>query len=160
MDRIVLATSEDKTEILALYRSMLHGPAAWDEHYPNEDTIDFDLSRDALYVMKNEDNDIIATISIDEDEEVNKLSCWNRDLMPWAELARLGVRADMRNQGIARKMMKHAFDVLKKQGKKSVHILVKKGNDAAFASYEPLGFKRVGECDLFGRDYMCLEMEL
>lgn len=45
MNRITLAASEDKEEIFALYKTMLHGPADWDEHYPSEDTIDFDISR-------------------------------------------------------------------------------------------------------------------
>ena len=50
----------------------------WNDEYPNEETIDFDLSRDALYVLKT-DGKIVGAISIDEDEEVNKLPCWNRD---------------------------------------------------------------------------------
>ncbi len=67
MNRITLAAREDKEEILALYKTMLYGPADWNEYYPNEDTIDFDMSRNALYVMKNELDEIIAAISIDED---------------------------------------------------------------------------------------------
>ena len=105
MNRIITATREDKEEILALYRTMLYGPADWNEYYPDEETIEFDLSRNALFVMKNSQEQIIAAISVDEDEAVDKLACWSREVMPSAELSRLCVRKDMQNQGISKQMM-------------------------------------------------------
>lgn len=158
MNRITLAASEDKEEILALYKTMLYGPADWNEHYPNGDTIDFDMSRNALYVMKNELGEIIAAISIDEDEEVDKLPCWS--IMPGGELSRLCVRGDMQNHGIAKEMMRYAFDVMKKEGKKGVHILVRTGHIKALSTYAKLGFKTVGECHLFDKDFICMEIKL
>lgn len=158
MNRIILAASEDKEEILALYKTMLHGPADWDEHYPNRDTIDFDMSRNALYVMKNDLGEIIAAISIDEDEEVDKLPCWS--IMPGGELSRLCVRGDMQNHGIAKEMMRYAFDMLKNEGKNGVHILVRTGHTKALSTYAKLGFKTVGECHLFDKDFICMEIKL
>ncbi|MGN0553039.1 MAG: GNAT family N-acetyltransferase [Oscillospiraceae bacterium] len=160
MDRICKATLEDKDELLALYRTMLYGPADWNEYYPNEDTIEFDISRDALYVMKNSNDEIIAAISIDKDEEVDALTCWDKDLAPGAEISRLCVRQDMQNQGIAKTMMRYVFDVLRKEGKKSVHILVKTGHKAALASYGKIGFQVVGECNMFNKDFVCMEINL
>ena len=158
MNRITLAASEDKEEILALYKTMLYGPADWNEYYPNGDTIDFDMSRNALYVMKNDIGEIIAAISIDEDEEVDKLPCWS--IMPGGELSRLCVRGDMQNHGIAKEMMRYAFDVLKKEGKNGVHILVRTGHTKALSTYGRLGFKTVGECHLFDKDFICMEIKL
>lgn len=158
MNRITLAASEDKEEVLALYKTMLHGPADWDEHYPSGDTIDFDMSRNALYVMKNDLGEIIAAISIDKDEEVDKLPCWS--IMPGGELSRLCVRGDMQHHGIAKEMMRYAFDVMKKEGKKGVHILVRTGHTKALSTYGRLGFKTVGECHLFDKDFICMEIKL
>lgn len=158
MNRITLAGSEDKEEILALYKTMLYGPADWNEHYPNGDTIDFDMSRNALYVMKNDIGEIIAAISIDEDEEVDKLPCWS--IAPVGELSRLCVRSDMQNRGIAKEMMRYAFDVLKNEGKNGVHILVRTGHAKALSTYGKLGFKTVGECHLFDKDFICMEIKL
>lgn len=160
MNRINIATIEDKDEILSLYKTMLYGPADWNEYYPNEETIEYDLSRDALFVMKNEIGQIIAVISIDKDEAVDKLPCWNRDIAPGGELSRLCVRKDMQNRGIGKEMMRYAFEVLKKQGKKSVHILVKTGHEVALSAYSSLGFQTVGECNQFGKDFICMEMKL
>lgn len=160
MNRIITATREDKEEILALYRTMLYGPADWNEYYPDEETIEFDLSRNALFVMKNSQEQIIAVISIDEDEDIAKLACWSSELMPSAELSRLCVRKDMQNQGISRQMMRYVFEILKKEGKKGVHILVKTGHEAALSSYRALGFQTVGECNLFDKDFICMELKL
>ncbi len=49
----------------------------WDEDYPSNETIDYDLSRDTLFVMKDAGK-VIATISIEVDEDVDSLECWNR----------------------------------------------------------------------------------
>lgn len=160
MNTICEAKQEDKQEILKLYRTMLYGPADWNEYYPNEDTIEFDLSRNALFVMKNTEGEIIAAISIDEDENVDKLACWSSELMPGAEISRLCVRKDVQNRGIAKEMMHYVFDILRKEGKKGVHILVKNGHEAAFASYGALGFKIVGECNMFDKDFVCMEIKL
>ena len=45
MNRIFTAVQEDKEEILALYRTFLYSAAEWNEYYPNEETIEYDLSR-------------------------------------------------------------------------------------------------------------------
>lgn len=160
MNRICAAKREDGKEILALYRTMLYGPADWNEYYPGEDTIEFDISRNSLYVMKNDSGEIIAAISIDEDEEVNGLDCWSKELAPGAEVARLCVRKDMQNKGIAKEMMRFVFDVLRKEGAKSVHILVRCGHGAALSAYGALGFETVGECKLFDKEFVCMEIAL
>jgi len=158
--KIGLAKETDKAEILAMYRTRLYGPADWTEDYPNEETIDYDLSRDSLFAMKNADGEIISVISIDKDEEVEALDCWSKELAPGGELSRLCVRQDMDNRGIAKAMMRYAFDVLRTRGKKSVHILVKTGHEIALTAYSTLGFARVGTCNLFGKDFICMEMVL
>ena len=160
MHEICLASPADKDKILALYKTMLHGPAEWDENYPNEETIDFDMSRDALFVMKNDDDEVIAAISIDKDDEVDSLPYWDKSLAPSGEFSRICVRKDMQNQGIARQMILHVFDVMRKNGKKGAHILVKTGHGAALALYGKLGFKTVGECFMYGKDFICMEVKL
>ena len=160
MHEICLASSADKDKILALYKTMLYGPADWDEDYPNEETIEFDMSRDALFVMKNDDDEVIAAISIDKDDEVDSLPYRDKSLSPSGEFYRICLRKDMQNQGIARQMILHVFDVMKKDGKKGAHILVKTGHEAALALYGKLGFKTVGECFMYGKDFICMEVKL
>ena len=143
MNTIKKAAEEDRNAILKLYRTRLYGPADWNEYYPSMENIEFDIAHDSLFVMKNRKGEIIAAISIDHDEEVDSLTVWDENIAPAGELARLCVREDMQNQGIAKEMMRYAFDALKEQGKKGVHILVRKGHAGAIACYTTLVFQQV-----------------
>lgn len=155
------ATKEDKKEILELYKSLIGTPGCvWTDIYPDEEEIDFDLRREALFCMRDDDGKIAGVISIDEDEAVEKLTCWSKELQPSGELARLGVRQDCQNQGIARELLKKGMEEMKKRGNKSVHFLVCKTNIKAIRSYEKLCFNTVGECEMFGSPYWCYEKAL
>ena len=158
--KIVMATEEDREELMALYKMQVGKEfCPWTDDYPSDETIDFDLSRDALFVMK-EDGKIIASVSIEEDEEVDKLECWNPDLAPAGELARLAVLPEKQGQGIARQMLKFGMNELKRRGCKSIHFLVNKYNEKAIRSYAQFGFDIVGECHLFDQDFLCYEQVL
>ena len=157
--QIMNATEEDKDELLALYHAMIGGPCEWSETYPDENTIAFDLKNEDLFVMKNDAGEIIATISIDHDDAVESLTCWHEDQAPSGELSRLCVRKDMQGQGIAKQMMNYAGDVLKNRGMKGIHILVREGHVVALSTYAKIGFRTVGECDLFDKHFICMEKE-
>lgn len=157
----VRAAAADKAEILALYRSLVGTEyCAWTDEYPNETEIEGDLSRNALFCMKDENGKIAGTISIDHDEEVEKLPCWREALKPAGELSRLGVRREYQNQGLARQLLQYGMEELKRRGFKSVHFLVCKTNIKAIRSYSKLNFEVVGECSLFGEDWWCYEKAL
>lgn len=159
-DQIVLAKESDREEILALYRIQLGRPfCAWDEDYPGNDEITFDLSRDALYVMKR-DGRIIAAVSLEEDEDVDALDCWDPALEPGGELARLCVHPDLQNEGLARKIMQFGLDELKRRGFRSVHFLVNKYNEKAIRSYAAFDYAVVGECHMYDQDFLCYEKRL
>ena len=162
--KIVLAKAEDKDEILNLYKMQLGREfCPWDEHYPEAKEIDFDLSRDALFVMK-EDTEagekIIAAISIDDDPNVESMECWSEDRKPGAELARLAVHPDWQNQGLARQMLAFGMEKIKEKGYKSVHFLVNRLNTKALRSYAVFGFETVGECSLYDQPFICYEKAL
>ena len=160
MGVIELATEKDRSQILELYKAQKGREyCAWDEDYPSDETISFDLSRDALFVMK-ENGKIIAAISIEEDEDVDKLDCWNRNLFPGGELARVAVDPSMQSRGIGRQMMEHGLKALKDRGYKSTHFLVNKYNVKAIKCYAAFGFNVVGECFMYDQDFLCYEKAL
>ena len=160
MDHIIPAAEADRDQIMKLYQEQIGREfCAWDEDYPSDETIDFDLSRDALFIMKENDK-VIAAISLEEDENVEKLRCWNRKLLPSGELARLAVKPSFQNRGIARKMMQYALNDLKRRGCKSVHFLVNRQNIKAIRSYAFFGFDVVGECYMYDQDFLCYEKQL
>ena len=149
MRQITPATAQDTEEIYRLYRSQLGTECCvWDENYPGLKEIAFDLGRDALFVMREDQGDgqaIIAAISLDQDENVEEL---------------LAVGIDRQNQGIAREMIRYAMGELKKRGKKSIHYMVSENNAKAVRSYAHLGFALAGTCEMYGQPYLCYEQKL
>ena len=157
---IVLAKEEDRAEVLKLYKSQIGREfCPWTDEYPSNETIDFDLNRGALYIMRN-DKEIIAAISVEEDEDVDNLECWNKNLFPGGELARLAVLPTWQNKGIAKIMLLYGMKALKERGFKSIHFLVNKKNTKALKSYSAFDFHLAGECFMYDQDFLCYEKEL
>ena len=159
--RIAMATEADTAAVLRLYREQIGREFCfWDEEYPGEETIAYDLARDALFVMKDVDGRIIAAISIELDEDVDRLGCWTPSLQPGGEFARLAVTPACQNRGLAREMVAHVLEELKRRGFRSVHILVNRDNVKAIRSYAHTGFRTAGECEMYGQHFLCYEKEL
>ena len=157
---ITAAAEADRAEILALYKVQLGREyCPWDEEYPSNATIDGDLARQALFVLK-EDGRILAAISLEEDEDVDALPCWDKTLAPSGELARLAVLPQAQSRGLARVMLRFGMEELRRRGFRGVHFLVNKYNVKAIRSYAVFGFRTVGECHMYEEDFLCYEKEL
>lgn len=157
---IVNAAPSDIDELLGLYRSFYGGPADWNREYPSLETVEFDLARNCLFVMKDKREEIVAAASVDDDPAAEALDIWSSELRPSVMVSKICVRRDMQNQGLARVILSYVIDELGKHGKKGVHLLIHEGNDAAMRSYARLGFKVIGERDLYGAHYICMERKI
>ena len=157
---IVLAKEENRAEILALYKAQIGREfCPWTDEYPSDVTIDFDLSRDALFVLKM-DGKIKAAVSLEEDEDVDNLTCWDATKAPEGELARIAVDPEEQSKGLGRIMLQFGMDELKRRGFKGIHMLVNKHNKKAIRCYSVFGFDVVGECSMYDQDFLCYEKEL
>ena len=159
--QIVMAAAADTDAVLRLYRQQVGREFCfWNEDYPGLDTVEYDLSRDSLFVMKNEKGEIIAAISAEADEDVDRLDCWDPSLQPGGEFARLAVSPACQNRGLARKMVAYMLDVLKARGFRSVHILVNRDNLKAVRCYAHFGFREAGRCEMYDQHFLCYEKAL
>ncbi|MBQ8188887.1 MAG: GNAT family N-acetyltransferase [Lachnospiraceae bacterium] len=156
--QLTLAEMADAENILQFYHSFIGTEGCtWDEHYPGLEHIHMDINAKNLFLCKDEKG-IIATISIDSDEQVDSLKNWT---IPNAkEAARLAVRKDMQNIGIARKMLLYLMKELNDRGYEGIHFLVSPGNPAALASYEKLSFENRGTIFLYNHEWYCYEKKL
>lgn len=148
-------------EIYKLYRSAVGTDGCvWDESYPDERILREDIENGDLFGIRNGKGRIVAAIARDRDEETDSLDCWDPGLVPSAELARLVVASEYRNQGMARVLIRQAMKLLARRGYRGVHYLVAEKNEQALRSYRALNFTAVGETDLFGHHFLCYEKEL
>ena len=155
------AGAQDREELMRLYMLQKGRPFCfWTEEYPAPENVEEDLSRDALLVMKNQGGRILATVSIDRDEEVDGLPCWNPGLTPAGEIARLAVHPAFQNRGLGRRIVAGAMQALKERGYRSIHLLVNAKNIPAIRTYGFFHFEQVGKCDMYNQHFLCLEKEL
>ena len=155
-----LASKEEAETILELYHSVLGSPGCrWHMGYPVMANIEDDMSRNALFLLKEKD-EIIGAISIDKDDDVEALPCWSKELQPAIELSRLCVRRDHQGKGIAAKLIEYMMEYGRENGIKSIHYLVSKYNPTAQKAYSKLAFRLVGECEMYHDEYFCYEKEL
>ena len=155
------ATVEDINEITTLYSEAIGTDGCtWSLDYPNTDITNGDYERGDLFCIKTDEGEIVGAISVDDDELVDKLSCWSTKLLPARELARLVVKESYQNQSVARRLLAGAMEELANRGCRAVHFLVSPGNERALRSYAKLSFVHCGECDLYQHHWFCYEKEL
>lgn len=155
------ARPKDMGELMQLYRAAaVEEGCTWDEDYPNEKIICGDIGREALFCTRTKDGEIIAAFAIDDDAQVDELTCWSGHLKPAGEIARLVVRRDYQNRGIAGQLLEAAMEELRRRGYRGIHFLVSPGNERALRAYGRLRFDKVGEIALYGHSWYCYEKEL
>ena len=161
MFRIEPAGTQDREELMLLY-SLQKGRAFcfWTEDYPAPENVEDDLAHDSLFVMRDQTGRIAAAVSVERDEDVDRLPCWNPRLAPAGEIARLAVHPDFQGRGLARRMVAHVMQVLKARGCKSMHLLVNSRNIPAIHAYRFFHFDAAGECDMYQQHFLCLEKSL
>lgn len=161
MFQMEIASARDRDELMRLYtlqKGRTH--CFWTADYPAPENVDDDLAHDALFVMRDQSRQILAAVSIERDEQVDRLPCWNAGLAPAAEIARLAVHPDFQNRGLARRIVAGVMQVLKDRGTRSIHLLVNPNNIPAVRTYGFFHFDQVGECDMYNQHFLCLEKEL
>jgi len=157
-ERFVLAKKEEAEQIVMFYHSFIGTPGCtWDEEYPAIEHVYMDIEKENLFLVRDEKG-IVATISVDSDEQVDAIPKWTIENS--REAARLAVRADMQGKGIARDMLLLLMAELKNRGYEGIHFLVSPGNPAALASYRKLEFQNLGTEFMYGRDWFCYEKRI
>ena len=108
------ASLEDEKIIMGLYHSAIGTEfCTWSLDYPNMDTFFTDVNDENLFCICNESGEIIGAVSIDKDENTDKLECWNKSLGKMGELSRMVIREDYQNKGIAPEFIKFVIDIMK-----------------------------------------------
>lgn len=159
--KLYQAAENEIEEITKLYEQAKGSEyCTWDEHYPNIEITRQDLKRNDLFCMKTETGEIVGAISIDDDKEVEGLSCWSDKLKPSVEIARLVVKMEWQNKKIAAAMLEELLKVIADRGIKGAHYLVDKKHKKALSAYKKLNFERVGESTLYDGNWWCYEREV
>ncbi len=160
MEKITFRKADisDKSGVLALYDSVKSMElCTWNEYYPTSIDADADLAADCLFVLEDGDK-LIGAASISDKNELDSAALWN--CAEAREIARVVIAPQMQGRGLSEKLVKALLKEIEKGGAKAVHLAVAKINIPAKRCYKALGFKMLGEAEMYGGSYILCEKEL
>lgn len=156
---IMRALPSDAEEIAEIYRSLIGMPGCtWDDHYPNIEFVKRDIANGNQFKAVV-DGRIAGAAYCGAYEERRVLECFD-GYERLGEFGRVGVRREYHGKGVARAMLEFLKNNAKQRGFTGIALLVGRNNAAAMRLYERIGFKNVGESDIYDTEWYCYLCEL
>ncbi len=158
---IKLLTINELNEIKNLYDDIRENTfTLWDNGYPSEELIVWDIERNGLFGMF-ENNELVAvSFAGQRCEDGEEDFSWKEHFKKRGTFARIGVSPKHQHKGFGTKLVDFILKQLKSQGFDGVRILVGVQNLNAIKLYSKFGFNNCGEVNRFGRDYYLFELRL
>jgi len=148
---LVKATAEQREIVKAMYDDVRNTEySTWNDEYPTEIDINYDLQNDLLYLLKCGDEYIGAASFVGENE-LDDMKC--RKSREAREIARVVIKKEYQGRGLARILVNKMLD----EARQTIHIAVAKRNIPAYKAYISCGFAVVGEAHMYGNDYYLCE---
>ena len=158
---IRLLTNENINEIKELYSDIKNNTyTLWDENYPSEELILWDIERKGLWGVFDKQTLIAITFMGERCEDGEENFTWQDTFKKRGTFARIGVSPKYQNQGIATYLVDFVLKELKSQGFDGVRILVGTQNANAIKLYSKFGFVNCGKVERYGHEYYLFELRL
>lgn len=158
---IKLLTNENIEEIKNLYSDIKNNTyTLWDDNYPSEDLIFWDIERKGLWGVFDNETLIAITFAGERCEDGEENFTWQNTFKRRGTFARIGVSPKYQNQGIGTYLVDFVLKNLKSQGFDGVRILVGTQNTNAIKLYSKFGFINCGKTERYGHEYYLLELRL
>lgn len=155
--RIALADESHTEAVLALYHSLIGTDGCtWDLAYPHREDIRRDVEQRSLYILL-EGGELLGAAAAGRDDELDGLDCFDQEVKAPCVLARLAVKAERQNQGIAKYLIRHIEAQAPARGFDGIRLLVSQTNPHAKAVYDGMGYACQGACAMYGRAWYCYE---
>ncbi|WP_409251047.1 GNAT family N-acetyltransferase [Bacillus sp. SCS-153A] len=124
----------------------------WTDEYPLAGDFSKDAESESLYIAVNEDEKVVGSITIDQNEpEEYSTSQWRKD-GPAYLFHRLVVDPDVRGKGIASLLINKTEEVAKNQNVHYIRTDTYSLNKKAQALFEKNGFHMTGKIQFMGKD--------
>ena len=158
---IQLLTKKNINEIKKLYDDIRENSYTfWDNGYPSEELIEYDISRKGLWGVFDEGVLIAISYAGERCEDGEEDFTWQDNFKKRGTFARIGVAPSYQNKGIGTMLVKFILNELAKQGFDGVRILVETKNYNAIKLYSKFGFVNCGTTKRYGHEYYLFELRL
>ena len=159
--KIRLLNFDDLDKIKNLYEEIKSKTfTLWDDNYPSEELIKYDIERQGLYGVFDKNDLIAISFAGVRCEDGEESFTWKDKFNKRGTFARIGVSPQHQNKGIATKLVQFILDKLKDDGFDGVRILVGTNNHNALKLYNKFNFVNCGKTERYGHEYYLLELRL
>ena len=117
----------------------------WDDVYPTRETIAADVSRGALYVLEDDDGNVVAGVTLDERQSPEYASLAWSGGEPALVVHRLCVDPQLQGRGYAHRLMEFAEVHAARSGYASVRLDAYTANQRSVDLYRRRGYREVGQ---------------
>ena len=152
-----LARVEEAERIADLYRMVIGQPyCTWSDQYPGIEEVTHDIETRNLFVCVQGDV-LIGAISIVPENELDEVTTWVVS-QNTCEIARVVIKPGCQGKGYSRVLVQEIIRILQTERHcAAIHLAVATVNVPAYRTYMNLGFKPVGEADLYGHHFCLCE---
>ena len=158
---IKLLTNKNIREIKDLYNDIKKNSyTLWDDDYPSEDLIKWDIAKNGLWGMFDNNSLIAICFAGERQEEDEALFTWKDNFNKRGTFARIGVSPKYQNKGVGTLLVDFVLNKLKTQGFDGVRILVGTQNINAIKLYNKFGFINCGTTEKYGHTFYLFELRL
>ena len=158
---IKLLTKENINEILKLYEDIKNKTyTLWDNDYPNEELIKWDIERKGLWGVFHNNSLIAISFCGKRNEDGEENFTWKEKFNKRGTFARIGVSPNYQNKGVGTMLVDFVLKELKNQGYDGVRILVGTKNISAIKLYKKFGFNNCGRVERYGHEYYLFELRI
>lgn len=158
---IKLLTKNEIDDIKNLYKNIRENTyTLWDENYPNEELINWDIERKSLYGVFENDTLIAISFAGERCEDNEEDFTWKDTFRKRGTFARIGVSSEHQNKGVGTFLVGFILKELRNQGFDGVRILVGTSNINAIKLYSKFGFENCGTAKRYGHEYYLYELRL
>ena len=132
----------------------------WDEHYPDRDILNEDISKGELFIGAIDDDIACAYVVNAECDEQYGNGSWAFPQATFRVIHRVCVSPRFQNKGIGSLVIQHIEEELKTEGIESIRLDAFTQNPYALKMYEKLGYTKVGYADWRKGRFYLMEKKL
>ncbi|MCM1505656.1 MAG: GNAT family N-acetyltransferase [Ruminococcus flavefaciens] len=150
------AEQKDIDIVTEMYRGVIGiNCSLWTEDYPTRENAVQDFRNGNLYIFES-NNEIIGACSVETDSVFKNNDFWKINDGTQCEIARIVIAPKYQGNGYAKIMLEKLIETLFEKGCNSVHLFVAKSNIPALETYKNLKFNFLGQCSMFGHEYLAM----